>query len=134
VRKQMGDRAVRARRGRVLVVDDEDVLRSVLPRVLREHDVTAVASGREALEAVRIGPPFDAIITDVMMPTMTGIDLYRALAAEAPEQAHRVIFLTGDLNGDEQAFLATIPNRRLEKPFDGNALRESVRSVVDSKW
>ena len=68
---------------RLLLADDDDNLRSMLEAALRHHgyDVTAVASGREALAAVGEANP-DLIVLDVMMPDLDGFEVCRRLRTE----------------------------------------------------
>jgi PAS domain S-box-containing protein len=116
------------RRARLLVVDDEPLVGNVLQRTLSdEHDVTVVSSARAALERVSAGEPFDLVMSDLLMPEMSGMDLYRALAASAPRLARRMIFLTG--GAFTQAAREFLQNERvlcLEKPFELPALRALV--------
>jgi PAS domain S-box-containing protein len=120
------------RRGRVLVVDDEPAVAAAIRRLLApQHDVVVRASAREAVDAIGRGERFDAILCDLMMPGMTGMDLHEALAAVAPEQAGRMVVLTGGAVTERaREFLARVPLPRCEKPFDTQRLRETVRKVV----
>ena len=70
------------RHGSVLVIDDEEIMREILEALLtREgYTVRAVSSGREGIELVR-GTPFDAVITDVMMPELDGLQVLDAIRA-----------------------------------------------------
>ncbi|MEJ7728110.1 MAG: response regulator [Polyangiaceae bacterium] len=88
--------AKRVRRARILVVDDEPMVARAISRMLgRDHEVTATTHAREALERMRAGERFDIIFSDLMMPEMSGMELFAAIGAVAPEQAQRVVFLTG---------------------------------------
>ncbi len=120
------------RRGRVLVVDDEPAVAAAIKRVLAsQHEVTVRGSGEEALEAIARGERFDAIVCDLMMPRMTGMDLHASLARLAPEQASRIVVLTGGAFTDRaREFLEHVPLPRCEKPFDVQGLRDLVRKVV----
>jgi PAS domain S-box-containing protein len=120
------------RRGRVLVVDDEPIVAAAIARALAsEHEVVLRESADEALEGIRRGQRYDAILCDLMMPGMTGMDLHEALARIAPEQASRVVVLTGGAFTDRaREFLDRVPLPRCEKPFDTRVLRELVRKVV----
>jgi PAS domain S-box-containing protein len=108
-----------ARRARVLVVDDEVPIANTLQELLAtEHDVVAVTSGREALDAVRTNLPFDFVLCDLMMPGMSGIDLYDRLREARPGLERRIVFMTGGAFTARAAeFLASVDNRRIEKPF-----------------
>jgi CheY-like chemotaxis protein len=116
------------RPGRALVVEDDVSMRKLLAAYLEglEYEVTEAEDGREALEQCRSGS-FDVIVCDVKMPEMNGADFYRCLLEASPDQAARVIFSTGILPIDENnAFLRTLPNPRLQKPFRLSALREAI--------
>lgn len=102
---------------RVLVVDDEPAMRKLLVRLLRDHDVSAVESPA-ALQLIRDGARFELILCDVTMPELDGVQLYQAIHAMDPEQARRIVFLSGGVvSASATEFLRTIPNRILEKPF-----------------
>lgn len=119
-------------RARVLVVDDEGAVGRSLQRLLgREHDVVVVNSGAEALGVLREGKAFDVILCDLMMPVMTGMELYAELARAFPEQTARVVFITGGaFTPAARAFLDGIPNMCLDKPVDPNALRRLVMDTL----
>ena len=77
------------------------------------------------------GERFDVILCDLMMPQMTGMDLHRALSEQIPEQAGRMVLLTGGaFTPGAVSFLDRVPNRRLDKPFDPARLRAAVRELI----
>ncbi len=120
-------------RGRVLIVDDEpSILRAVSRTLARTHDVVTATDGDEALDMIRRDPlGFDAVMTDVQMPRMTGVDLYRAVEREFPRVAERVLFLTGGVFASEvESFLRGLKERVLRKPFDPDLLRRVVDERV----
>jgi signal transduction histidine kinase/CheY-like chemotaxis protein len=120
------------RRGSVLIVDDEVAFATSLRRVLTsEHDVSVVASGREALARITSGERFDVILCDLMMPEMTGAELHAALVETDADQAERMIFITGGaFTPTSQAFLERVTNRSFEKPCDLGVLRAAIRALV----
>jgi two-component system cell cycle sensor histidine kinase/response regulator CckA len=123
--------AAKTTRARVLVVDDELPLASMLSRVLSdEHDVFIATSAREALEQLRRRPDFDVVLCDLLMPAMSGMDLYRELKNQLTGLEERMVFMTGGAFTPRAAeFLASVPNLRLEKPFDLNQVRQLVRKL-----
>jgi PAS domain S-box-containing protein len=123
---------VAGRRGRILVVDDEElVLRSVRRILSQEHDVLAMVSAQEALAVCAGGEKFDLILCDLMMPDMTGMDFHRELSLIAPEQAERMIFITGGAFTEKaRAFLSETPKEHLEKPFYSANLRAIVQRYL----
>jgi CheY-like chemotaxis protein len=121
-----------ARRARVLVVDDEPRIGSAIARILSPvHEVTAVHTATEAIDRLESGEDYDVILCDLMMPQMSGADLYRSLEARVPRFTSRMVFMTGgpfSMRG--ASLLETVPNRRLEKPFSPETLRAVVEKFV----
>ncbi|OJH39472.1 ATP-binding protein [Cystobacter ferrugineus] len=115
-------------RRRVLIVDDEPAIGTMMVRVLgRHHEVKVVHSGREALELLCGDPGYDRVFCDLMMGDMTGMDLHAALTRRRPEYLPRVTFMTGGAFTDRaRAFLAEASVESIEKPFEASALRERV--------
>jgi PAS domain S-box-containing protein len=123
---------VAGRRGRILVVDDEKLMVTVVKRILaKEHDVVGMIDAKEALALCAAGEKFDLILCDLMMPEMTGMDFHQELLRVAPELANRMIFLTGGaFTAKAQLFLSKTPQEYLEKPFDPANLRAIVRRYL----
>ena len=121
-----------AKRGRVLVVDDEPLIVELLERILRHHhDVSACTIPTEALARVLGGERFDVILCDVMMPRLTGMDVHAAMMRNCREQADRMVFVTGGATRDDtESFLASVSNVRLYKPFSVDVVLEVVRRLV----
>ncbi|MDZ7769645.1 MAG: ATP-binding protein [Woeseiaceae bacterium] len=114
----------------VLVVDDEPAIGLIFRRVLRDHEVTAVTTAREGLELLASGKHFDVIFSDLMMPEMSGMELFAELTRQFPHLAGRVVFISGGaFTSEAQAFLDRVGNERLDKPFDP----ANVRDVVQCK-
>jgi len=116
-------------RGRILLVDDEPFILRIITRVLgKEHEVVATPSARDALARITGGERFDLILCDLMMPQMTGVELHQELSRVAPDQAGRMIFLTGGAFTDEaRRFLADSATEYIEKPFDSANLRAIIQ-------
>jgi CheY-like chemotaxis protein len=106
-------------RRRVLVVDDEPGICTTLRMLLSEScDVFTATSAAAALKLLEQGPPFDFILCDLVMPGTTGIDLHAQVTARFPDQADRVIFMTGGAFSTEaRAFLESTSRPVLKKPF-----------------
>jgi CheY-like chemotaxis protein len=117
------------RRARVLVVDDERLVAESLRLVLSEEfTVTATTDPEHALARITAGETFDVILCDVMMPIMTGVELRNRIERVFPEQAARIVFVTGGIVIPEvRALLERVPNAWLEKPIDIEGLRELIR-------
>jgi signal transduction histidine kinase/ligand-binding sensor domain-containing protein/ActR/RegA family two-component response regulator len=120
------------RRRRVLIVDDEPRGAQALERMLHtDYDLTLVSCGATAIEHVTAGIRYDAIITDVMMPNMTGVELFDRLEVLAPDQASRVIFLTGGVfTPQTRTRLEAAGNPQLQKPVDAQELRACLANLL----
>jgi CheY-like chemotaxis protein len=120
------------RRGRILVVDDEELVLRVVERGLSdEHDVVTVTSAAAALVLCSDGSKFDMILCDLIMPDMTGMDLHREIARVAPELVDRMVFLTGGaFTTKARQFLSESAGEHVEKPFELASLRKLVRRYV----
>ncbi len=95
------------------------------------HEVTRLVSAREALELLERDQTWDAIVCDLMMPEMTGMDLHAALATRFPRLAERFVFLTGGaFTPRARAFLEQTKNALLEKPFENEALLEAIAASM----
>ena len=123
----------RARMARILVVDDEPALGAALRRSLRDYDVVVTVSGQEALARVANGERFDFILCDLTMPAMGGDELYREIQRIAPDQALRIVFITGGATTEKaRTFLENVPNPIIYKPYDVTELREMIRTGLAS--
>jgi len=110
--------AVAFERRRVLVIDDEPMVRQILSDLLRAHHHVEMAENGEAAMALIARDSFDVILCDVMMPGVNGMELYQRVARDHPGLERRMIFITGGTFVPElTSFLANVDNRFLAKPF-----------------
>ncbi len=116
------------RRLDILVVDDEPLIGHVIERMLGgAHEVVVETLASAALATLRAGARFDLVLCDLMMPGMTGVDLFEEVLQMDPAQAERMWFLTGGAFTERaQSFLARIGERHLAKPFTSAALEAVV--------
>jgi PAS domain S-box-containing protein len=119
-------------RPRVMFVDDEMALGQAVRAALEEElDVDVVGSGKDAIARVDRGDRYAAIVCDVMMPEISGMDVYAKVTAHRPELAGTFVFVTGAaFSASARDFLARVPNAKLEKPFDMQALRDAIVAVT----
>jgi PAS domain S-box-containing protein len=122
-------------RGRVLVVDDEPLVAEMVRRALSDaHDVTIATDAQVALDYALSGTTFDVIFCDLLMPRMSGMDLYDALHARRPGVEKKIVFMTGGAFTERAAeFLTNVPNVKLSKPFDLNELERVVSKALRSR-
>jgi len=116
---------------RVLVVDDEELIRRPMQRFLtkRGADVRVAEDGAIALDNIRAGFEPEVILADLRMPRMDGAEFYERLLEEWPALAERVLFLSGDITQLASRGLAEIPRERvLVKPLE---LVELERRIAD---
>jgi CheY-like chemotaxis protein len=117
-------------RGKILVIDDEEMLLRAIQRSLEDeqHAVVAMSQAREALTLIESGERFDIILSDLMMPNMPGLEFYEMLLTRNPDLARRVVFMTGGaVTAKVDDFLKSVPNIHMEKPFKIASLREVVQ-------
>jgi CheY-like chemotaxis protein len=95
----------------ILIVDDDPLAGQMTAAILenRGHSTVWVADGREALQRIEAGAPFDLVVSDLNMPVMSGIELYRELRRR---RTIPFVLLTGDdprtVDGTEASFSACI--------------------------
>jgi two-component system cell cycle sensor histidine kinase/response regulator CckA len=120
----------------ILLVEDEEGVRSLMARTLREQgfDVVAAPNGFEALDiATRHARPPDLLVTDVVMPGMSGRELANALRQIYPTL--KVLFVSGYT--DDSLLKRGVMEARealLAKPFLPRELAARVRQILDGTW
>jgi PAS domain S-box-containing protein len=126
--------AAETTRARILVIDDEPLVRRAVARSLEpEFEVVAVATAGEALRRLECGEAFELILCDLMMPEMTGMELAARLEQKLPRMAARMVFLSGGaFTAESAAFLTSVGNRFVEKPFLPDDLSRRVADLMVS--
>ena len=112
---------------RILVVDDEPMVRAVTSKLLRlkGHTVEEAEGGPQALALLDDGAAFDLVITDLSMPVMSGRELATAIRERRPELP--IMLLTGDTDAQaEGADVAAV----VKKPFQLDALEATIQDVL----
>ena len=118
-------------RARILVIDDEPAILRAFRRVLFSHEVHIATSGPEAMDKLGEGAPYDVIFCDVMMPEMSGVDVYQRISEHHPGQEHKIVFMTGGAFAEPAAhFFEAVDNPKLKKPFTGSSVRSLVATVT----
>ena len=118
---------------RILIVDDEPGIRQTIPRFLprEEMEVTTAESVEAALEQLA-AQPFDVVVTDIIMPRASGIDLLREIQERYPDI--KVIVITGEPTIDSiSEALRHHAFDYLAKPIEGAKLRQIVRNAMQLK-
>ena len=115
---------------RVLVVDDDPGIVRTLARLLHQHELVCVETGRDALIKA-LGEDFDVILCDVMMPDVPGMDVYSQLAEHRPGMEKRIVFITGGAFTEEaRRFVDKVPNPVIEKPFEVETLAWALDQIL----
>ena len=123
----------RVPRFRLLIVDDEVRLARSLAALLSFHDVEIASSVAEALTLIEKSP-FDCVLCDLMMPSLSGMDLHAELERRGRGEERRMVFMTGGaFTPRAREFVAKVPNHVLEKPFSADAVETLVASIVAGK-
>jgi PAS domain S-box-containing protein len=117
----------------LLLVEDDPTVRRLAERVLRSsgYSLLVAASGAEALRLLKEGDPLDMLVTDVVMPGMSGPDLAKQLRLSRPEL--KVLFLSGYMEDDLRTRVLTDGSYAyIPKPFRPNDLTKKIRDVLDA--
>jgi two-component system, cell cycle response regulator CpdR len=114
---------------RILVVDDESAVRRFVARALLEHGFLVVEAldGLDALDTVR-AVDVDAIVSDVVMPRLNGVQLMAALAVSHPQLP--VVLMSGFASHELEGRGIAAPCALLTKPFSAERLVEEVRRCL----
>jgi PAS domain S-box-containing protein len=120
------------KRRSILVVDDEANLRHAVAAALRPfHDVVVAASGTQARTILQGGTAFDAIVCDLMMPEVDGVDLCDWLREEKPDLDGRTIIITaGAFTERARKFIERFRGTCLQKPFDIQRLMAAIDDLA----
>jgi len=119
---------------KILVVDDEDDVRSLLGLMLEKRNfaVTQAANGKEALIAANSAIP-DLILLDIHMPGMDGFQVYRRLKELENTKNIPVIFCTALRIPDVVAGIKAPQDDYVQKPFDFTVLHEKITAILRKK-
>ena len=115
----------------ILVVEDEDTVRRVTARLLERlgYQVTTASSAEEALQILEgRGTPFSLVLTDVVMPGLTGIELAEVLRQREPDI--RILFMSGYPSRELGRSPDDPPSPFLPKPFSVHDLSRMVRASL----
>ncbi len=119
-------------KARILVVDDEPVIRQLISQVLTEegHTVETTDNATDALKMVE-EKRYRLILLDIKMPGMSGIELYKRFQKIAPSIVKRVVFITGDIMGKRTLdFLDKTKTPYLMKPFEAKQLKTEIKRIL----
>jgi CheY-like chemotaxis protein len=121
---------------RVLVVDDEQMVRSFIKQILTEsgHIVEECDNGFQALEKLEEFAAYDVILMDVRMPGLSGIELHYEIANRWPDLAARITFITGDISDSAtRDYLANHKLAFITKPFTRASLADKLSMKTTSE-
>jgi PAS domain S-box-containing protein len=118
--------------GRVLMIDDEQPILSMLVQLLGpDHQIVTAASGEAAQAILKYDQSFDVILCDLMMPGLSGMDLHAWLSVEHPDVAERLVFVTGGaFTRTASEYVSRVGNLRIEKPYEKATLKRLVSELV----
>lgn len=119
--------------GRILVMDDEPTVLSLIGRIIsgEGYGVQTASCGEEAIEMIKKNN-YDLVLSDIKLPGLSGIDLYREIGRINPPLQKRIIFITGDVIGSDTAdFLDSTRAPYITKPIDIARLKEEVKRKLN---
>jgi len=117
---------------RLLLIDTEPAVGTSVRRVLKEvQEVTSVQDVQAALQLLARGERYDAILCDMVLPGMSGVDFLQELERREPGLARRTGFMSsGTFSPQARELLASQPGELLEKPFEPERLRRFVQRLL----
>jgi CheY-like chemotaxis protein len=117
---------------RVLVIDDDDAVSRTIQRILCDrYEIVLEPSSSAAVYQLLLGEEYDVILCDVVMPTMSGIDVFNVVSATRRELAARFVFMSGGIESpDALEFFEHAPNVLVSKPFTVERLTNAIDSVL----
>ncbi|HTN51961.1 MAG TPA: MEDS domain-containing protein [Anaeromyxobacter sp.] len=119
---------------RVVIVDDDPLVGRSLARVLSPtHVAIPLTSPREVLSRIEQGERWDAIVCDLDMDEMSGMDLEGAIAVAAPELVGRIVYLTGGAFTERARNFLAAGRPFLEKPVDVGELRARIARLTSGR-
>lgn len=127
---------IQSQKRSVLIVDDEPLLLKSYKRMLEGHyNVSTAQGGQAAIDLLEKSPQsYDLILSDLSMPDVSGVDLYRYVAKRYPGREKDFIFMTGDTyTPGLREFLASVNNICMEKPFTLAQLEEALKKWFEKK-
>ncbi|MGA3094534.1 MAG: PAS domain S-box protein [Dehalococcoidales bacterium] len=119
-------------KARILVVDDEQVVRDLVNRVLtgEGHRIETVDNATDALGKIE-SKRYKLILVDIKMPGINGVELYKRIQKIAKRLARRVVFITGDImSADTEKFLSETKVAHIDKPFDAEQLKREAKRAL----
>jgi CheY-like chemotaxis protein/rubrerythrin len=117
---------------RVLIVEDNHfVARMLEALVVDEVEVIIARNGEEGLAYIQQGR-FDLIVSDIEMPKMNGVDMYKQALAMDPTLCSRFIFFTSTENPEHLAFVRSTKNLMLPKPSPVRVICDMMNDILDS--
>ncbi len=118
---------------RILVIDDEEAIRAIVQASLEltaGWTVLMAASAMDGLQVAQAERP-DAVLIDVMMPGMGGIELLKLLRSHSLTADIPAIFLTAQIDITEQEILKSLGEGVISKPFEPIAIAQTIRSILN---
>jgi CheY-like chemotaxis protein len=120
--------------GRILVIDDDPLLRRLTARLLSAggFETATAADGSEGLALIREGEPFDAVICDLLMPGMSGFEVVREIRKDSRFLELPILVLTSQgMNKDRDEALESGADRYMTKPFSSFELMDSLSQLLE---
>ena len=118
----------------ILLIDDDEFVREACCELLHisGYSVDSARNGFEAIQKLE-GATYDLIVVDINMPQIDGIDFYLRAIRQNPDMKNRILFMTGDYYGEQEALnLYTKADRTvLKKPFTKEAFLKNIIDVLN---
>jgi len=115
----------------ILVVEDDQNLARMLTRALSEHhDITHATDAASAMRMIEAGGSFEAVLCDVVMPGMSGVELFEQIREDHPELVNSWVFMTGGaVSPDDRRFLEDGATPLVQKPIETDELLRILNTL-----
>lgn len=128
------DRFPKVIREKILLVEDHEMNLKLLGAVLAgEGFIETATNGRDALKAIESGRPFAAIVSDIDLPGISGIELYLKAVEISPRYKSRFVFITASADLESVRFIMERNLKLLRKPAPISEIRQMVRDIISSE-
>lgn len=126
---------------KILIVDEEPSIRRAIERTVRqmarksavEVELVSVGSAKEAMQRIQDGDRFDLILSDVMMPDQTGVDLHEWVEKEHPDLLPVFCLMSGGMSPKFQVLFEKLEGKgqAINKPWNEDVFRGLIQKVLE---
>jgi CheY-like chemotaxis protein len=123
------------KKNKVMIVDDNqdivDMIKNGLENLDRSYEVTGATSGKECLQLLKNGNLPDLIILDIMMPEISGWEVFAKIKENKDWRSIPIVFITARADPSTKGFARIPSNDLIEKPFSIIDLKQRIEKILN---